>query len=45
MPADCCLGCPGDFTGVNIVDYAKETYRTEYGEPVGHLMESESLRS
>lgn len=25
---------PGEFTGVNIEDYKKETYITEYGEPV-----------
>lgn len=29
---------PGDFTGINIVDYAESIDRTEYGEPVERLM-------
>lgn len=29
---------PGDFTGVNIEDYKKATYVTEYGEPVRRLI-------
>jgi NAD(P)-dependent dehydrogenase (short-subunit alcohol dehydrogenase family) len=30
---------PGDFTGVNIRDYARSIRRTEYGEGVGKLLE------
>jgi NAD(P)-dependent dehydrogenase (short-subunit alcohol dehydrogenase family) len=29
---------PGDFTGINIEDYKKQTYITEYGEPVRKLV-------
>lgn len=29
---------PGDFTGVNVVDYAKSIDREEYGMPVGRLI-------
>ena len=28
---------PGDFTGANIEDYAREIERTRYGEPTGKL--------
>jgi NAD(P)-dependent dehydrogenase (short-subunit alcohol dehydrogenase family) len=30
---------PGDYTGVNLVDYAKEIYREEYGERIAPLIE------
>ncbi|HXP94921.1 MAG TPA: SDR family oxidoreductase, partial [Candidatus Binatia bacterium] len=32
---------PGDYTNVNIHDYAKTIERTEYGEPKGKLLEEE----
>lgn len=35
---------PGDFTGINVVDYAKTISRTEYGEPKGPLIESGEMR-
>jgi len=32
---------PGDFTGVNLRDYAQNAYLTEYGEPVRKLLDGD----